>query len=150
MGYTTEFEGRFTLNRQLDPETLLFLQKFNGTRRMARKLGPEYGVEGEFYVDGGGYAGQAKDASIVDFNRPPRTQPGLWCQWRPTDDGAAIEWDGGEKFYRYVEWLEYLIANILAPKGYALSGEVKWQGEDMSDRGVIRVSDNKVESTPLA
>jgi hypothetical protein len=145
MGYTTEFEGRFTLNKPLDPETLTFLQKFNETRRMARKLGPEYGIEGEFFVDGKGFAGQDEDSSIIDYNRPPVTQPGLWCKWRPTDDGAAIEWDGMEKFYSYVEWLKYLIANFLAPKGYVLSGSVAYQGERPEDKGRIEVNDNKVK-----
>src|SRR5574337_684850 len=99
MGYSTDFFGSFELNKPLDADTLKFLQKFNETRRMARKLGREYGVEGEFYVDGTGDFGQERDATVIDGNRPPSTQPGLWCQWRPTDDGTAIEWDGGEKFY---------------------------------------------------
>lgn len=145
MGYTTEFEGRFTLNRQLDAETLTFLRKFNETRRMKRRVPEKYGVEGEFYVDGVGLFGQGEDGTIIDYNEPPSTQPDLWCKWRPTDDGAAIEWDGAEKFYAYVEWLEYLITNVLAPKGYVLNGEVRYQGERQDDRGRIVATDNKVK-----
>ena len=146
MGYTTDFNGSFRLNKTLDEQTKTFLKKFAETRRMKRKLGPEYGVDGEFYVDGAGYAGQDHEASIVDYNTPPRTQPGLWCQWVPTEDGNFIEWDGGEKFYDYVEWLEYLIKNFLAPKGYVLNGEVQWQGEDTGDVGRIVVTDNVVRT----
>jgi hypothetical protein len=56
----------------------------------------------------------------------------------------GIEWDGGEKFYDYVEWLEYIINNFLAPKGYVLNGECPYQGEDSDDVGKIVVKDNVV------
>lgn len=146
MGYTTDFKGRFNLNRVLDGELFIFLKKFAETRRMARQLPPKYGVEGEFYVDGKGDFGQDKDTSIIDYNNPPRTQPGLWCQWTPTEDGKGIEWDGGEKFYSYVEWLKYIIVNFLAPNGYILNGSVEWSGEEQGDVGVINVTNNVVNA----
>ncbi len=145
MGYTTDFNGEFKLNKKLDDKTHEFLKKFAETRRMQRNLGPEYGVEGEFFVDGEGFAGQDKDDSVMDYNKPPRTQPGLWCQWTPSEDGMSIGWDGGEKFYCYVEWLNYIIKNFLAPKGYILNGDVEFQGEDNGDFGVIRVINNVVK-----
>jgi acyl-homoserine lactone acylase PvdQ len=145
MGYTTDFEGRFKLNKKLDYETRDFLVKFNETRRMKRQFADnKYGVDGEFYVDGAGDFGQDHENSVVDFNCPPSTQPSLWCQWRPSRDGEYIEWDGGEKFYDYVPWLRYLVKNVLAPKGYTLNGEVYWQGEDSNDRGIIVAQDNKI------
>lgn len=144
MGYTTEFQGSFKLNKPLDAETLAYLNKFNQTRRMKRNLDPKYGVEGEFYVDGEGWAGQDRDASIVEYNRPPSTQPSLWCQWRPSEDGTAIEWDEGEKCYNYIEWIEYIIKNFLAPKDYILNGQVDWYGEERDDVGTINVIDNEV------
>lgn len=149
MGYTTDFEGRFELNKKLTPTLKTFLTKFNQSRRMARKLPKKYGIEGEFFVDGKGSFGQDNDASVIDNNRPPKTQPGLWCQWTPSEDGKGIEWDGGEKFYEYIPWLEYIIKNFLAPKGYVLNGTVKWQGEEMGDRGKIMVKDNVVTSQVL-
>lgn len=144
MGYTTDFEGHFALNRKLTPKLQDYLVRFSETRRMSRKLPEKYGVEGEFYVDGGGEYGQDREPDIIDYNTPPSTQPGLWCQWRPTEDGMGIEWDGGEKFYHYAEWLTYIINNFLAPKGYVLNGQVSWQGEDSGDIGVLEVKDNKV------
>ena len=144
MGYTTEFDGYFEFNKPLDAETLEFLKKFNATRRMARNV-DGYGIEGEFYVDGGGYCGQDQEDNIIDYNRQPRTQPSLWCQWRPSDDGTTLAWDGDEKFYNYVEWLEYLIENILAPRGYEIHGVVEWQCEDREDIGQIEVKHNKVK-----
>lgn len=142
MGYTTDFHGTFRLNKRLTPKLHEYLKKFANTRRMARKLPKKYGVEGEFYVDGGGMCGQDHEPSIIDYNHPPSTQPGLWCQWVPTDDGMGIEWDGGEKFYNYVEWLQYIVSNFLEPKGYILNGSVEWQGEDRGDVGIIEVRDN--------
>lgn len=147
MGYTTDFEGCFKLNKKLDKKTLEFLQKFSETRRMARKLPKEFGIEGEFFVDGKGSFGQDDDKSIIDHNRPPKTQPSLWCQWIPSQDGKFLEWDGGEKFYEYIDWIEYIIKNFLEPKGYVLNGEVRWRGEDFNDAGTIVVKKNKVSTT---
>jgi hypothetical protein len=144
MGYTTDFSGSFQLDRSLDDETYTFLKKLNETRRMKRNVDPKYGVEGEFYVDGPGFAGQDHEENVVSYNEPPSTQPGLWCKWAPTEDRDEIEWDGGEKFYNYVGWIEYIIDKILAPKGYKLTGRVEWVGEDQSDRGVIEIKDNVV------
>jgi hypothetical protein len=118
---------------------------------MARRLPKEFGVEGELFVDAKedpndpmSGAGQAHTPDIIDYNRPPRTQPSLWNHWIPTDDGCAIYWDGGEKFYEYVAWIKYLIDKVLAPRGYTLDGEVDWEGEDSDDRGMIVVRKNKV------
>lgn len=147
MGYTTDFRGQFDISTRLDTDTQTLLTKLNETRRMARKLGPEYGIEGEFYVDGKGSFGQDREDSVIEYNRPPSTQPSLWCQWRPTKDGLHIEWDGGEKFYSYVEWIEYIINKILAPRGYFLTGIVEWRGEDWDDVGAIHIKNNVVTAT---
>lgn len=149
MGYTTNFYGTLKLNKQLSLDDKNFLDKFAKTRRMARDVDEKYGVEGEFYVDGGGFMGQDHKSNIIDHNRPPKTQPGLWCHWVPTEDGWGIEWDGGEKFYDYVEWLVYIIKNFLAPKDYVLNGTIEWAGEDDDDRGIIKVVDNKVVTQHL-
>jgi hypothetical protein len=143
MGYTTDFNGQFDLNKPLDSDTHSLLDGLNRTRRMGRKgLDPKlYGVEGEFYVQGDDPLGNnMNDKSVIDY------QPGLWCQWRPTPDGEHIEWDEGEKFYNYVEWIEYIINSILAPRGYVLSGDVSWQGEDSDDVGIISIRNNVVKT----
>jgi hypothetical protein len=141
----------------LRPEHAAYLKQFNDTRRMKRdpkkaKLLPDpcreaaglpLGKEAGYFVAGEGFAGQGRDDSVLDYNRPPAGQPGLWCGWAPSEDGSAIVWDGVEKFYNYVEWLRYLIAHFLAPWGYFLNGRMTWQGEDEEDRGVITVRQNK-------
>lgn len=148
MGYTTDFSGRFELDKPLAPKMKKFLTLLNETRRMKRNVDEAFGIEGEFFVFGTGNYGQDHDNSIVDFNQQPSTQPSLWCQWVPNEDGTAIEWDGGEKFYAYSEWLFYLINKILAPNGYTLNGTVIWQGEETGDVGKIHVVDNVVTVAP--
>lgn len=158
MGYTTDFWGEFKVEPALKPEHAAYLKKFNETRRMKRnadeaeKLADPVreaaclpiGPEGSFFVGGLGWAGQDEDPSIVEYNDPPVGQPGLWCQWQSNEDGTAIEWDGGEKFYYYTEWLEYIIENFLYPWGYVLNGEVQWQGEESDDMGKLVVKNNEV------
>lgn len=158
MGYTTDFDGVFTLDRPLSDEHKRYLRRFVETRRMARNpeiaatlsdperiaVGLPIGEEACFFVGGSGFRGQTDDASVIAHNKPPAGQPGLWCQWVPTDDGTGIAWDGGEKFYAYVEWITYIVAKFLKPWGYVLNGEVLWQGEDSGDFGKIVVTDNEV------
>ncbi len=144
MGYTTDFSGSFKLDNKLDADTHKLLNGLASTRRVARRI-EGYGIDGEFYIEGEGLARRESEIEdIIDNNRPPRTQPSLWCQWVPTSDGMEIEWDGGEKFYEYVEWIEYLINSVLKPRGYVLNGEIDWYGEDRSDMGKIVVTNNSV------
>jgi len=159
MGYHTNFEGSFQLDKPLHPIHLTFLKKFNETRRMkrdpfklqygssfARLAGLEsLGVEGGYYVEGAGFCGQDREDSIIDHNCPPAGQPSLWCQWTPNENGTKIVWDDGEKFYDYTKWIEYLIEHFLEPWGYKLNGEVFWFGEEDNDRGKIVIKDNVVE-----
>lgn len=155
MGYTTTFTGKFTCTPALNADQVAYLKALADTRRMQRKgasklpdplreaVGLPVGNEGEYFVGGTGWAGQDHDETIVDYNNPPAAQPGLWCQWVPSDDGKFIKWDGGEKFYQYVEWIKYINENFLKPWGVKLSGDVKWRGEESSDRGVM-VANNGV------
>ena len=81
----------------------------------------------------------------MDYNAPPRTQPSLWLQWVVTKDRLHIKWDNGDKFYNYVDWIEYIINKILKPRGYALNGKVRWKGEEEEDIGRIYVTNNKIK-----
>jgi len=161
MGYTTDFIGSFNLDKPLAKNHLDYLVAFASTRRMARNpvltnllpdsirlsAGLPVGIDGGFYVGGAeSNMGQERTNDIINYNSPPNGQTSLWCQWVPNEDGTAIEWDNGEKFYSYIEWIEYLINNFLAPWGYKLNGEVIWQGEDTDDMGKIVIKNNKVKT----
>ncbi len=149
MGYTTTFKGSIKIDPPLNTEEIAFLKKFNETRRMHRSKGP-------YYVDNTGFAGQDEASDVINYNAPPNGQPGLWCQWRPSDDGQCIEWDGNEKFYQSAEWMKYIIEHFLRPNaiaspslpflsGHVCSGTIYAQGEDSADRWKLVVDNNTVK-----
>lgn len=70
--------------------------------------------------------------------------PGFWCGWAPTDDRKHLAWNGSEKFYNYVEWLELIIDKFFERWGVLLNGNVRWTGEDKKDKGVISINDSIV------
>lgn len=153
MGYTTYFTGQINVEPALNPQEIEFLKKFNETRRINRTKGP-------YFVDGSGSFGQGSDPDITNFNQPPEGQPSLWCQWTPTEDGTAIVWDEGEKFYESPEWMAYLIEHFLAPnpkalselqflQGHMLNGTISAQGEEPSDMWLLHVRNNVVSVEEL-
>jgi hypothetical protein len=158
MGYTTKFMGEFKIDKPVDEKTYKLLDGLNKTRRMKRdskklaeRLGKTeedvinlYGDECEFWVEDSNDHGQDCTSDIVDYNKPPKSQPGLWCHWRMQEDCQTIDWDEGEKFYSYIEWVTYIIDKILKPRGYVVNGSVDWRGEDFYDNGFIIIKDNTV------
>jgi len=120
-----------------------------------------YGIDGSYFnLEDNAYSG----GNIIDCNTPPgelqgwdnetrkindarvkdgTAQPGLWCQW--IIDGDEVQWDSGEKFYNYTEWIKYLIQHFFEPWGIKLNGEVYWDGDDAEDLGKIVITDNVVE-----
>lgn len=149
MGYTTDFWGAVKIDPPLNAEEVDFLKRFAGSRRMKRG-------KGSYYAEPGNDFGQAHEEDILDYNTPPDDQPGLWCQWVPTQDGDALVWDQGEKFYSPVEWMKYLIEHFLKPEALAkkalpflqanhvCNGTIDAQGEDSDDRWRLVVKDNNV------
>jgi hypothetical protein len=149
MGYTTEFSGSVSINPPLNEAEIAFLNKFAEVRHMDR-------IKGPYFVDGSDSFGQGHDGDIRDYNRPGIGQPGLWCQWIPTEDGTEIEWDGGEKFYEATAWMEYIIDHFLSPTAVAkdklpflqanhtVNGEIDADGEDSGDVWKLVVKNNKV------
>ena len=171
MGYETSFSGKFKLDKLLSAAHKAYLVKFNDTRRMKRNeqitaarpdpireaVGLPVGKEGGYFVGAVGHVGQEDEdgqlfssneryisLGIIDYNREPEGQHGLWCPWVPTEDGKGIHIPEENKHYSYIEWLGYIIEHFLTPWGYNLSGKVRWKGEDSKDRGFICVSNNKV------
>lgn len=146
MGYTTDFTGQIEVSPPLNDEEIEYLKKFSETRRMSCEQGP-------YYVDRGGLFGQDHEDGISNYNSPPAGQPSLWCQWVPTDDGQHIEWNGTEKFYCSVEWMQYLMDHFIGPtplaapeldflQPHTLNGEITAQGEEYDDRWVLKVENN--------
>lgn len=167
MGYSTDFWGEVRIDPPLNASEKSYLQDFASTRRMKRENGP-------YFVKATGFMGQGPDEDVQEYNGPDITQPGLWCQWVPTEDGSALEWDGGEKFYSSVEWMKYLINAFLSSEAklktdleegafeaqawpvderfkdftfdHVVNGEIDAQGEDLDDRWKLTVEDNEVRT----
>jgi hypothetical protein len=153
VGYHTEFIGEFTLDRKLQDIQATYLRTFSDTRRMGRDprvllMSPKVGSEAILLMKQCGldlgsdcqfYIGDDSEG-VVNNNRPPVGQPSLWCQWTPTQDRKGIEWDGGEKFYNYIEWAQYLLDKFLKPWGYQVSGSVQWRGEEFDDFGLVNIT----------
>lgn len=155
MGYTTYFGGTISIDPPLTKEQVAYINKFSDTRRMKRDpaklvnmpdpirgaVNLPLGVNGGYYVGSTCQFGQDRDA-VIDYNSPPSGQPSLWCQWIVSNDGSMLEWDGGEKFYYYTDWLRYLIEHFFSKWNRTLEGEISWQGEESDDRGIIYVHKN--------
>jgi len=83
---------------------------------------------------------QDKDYYYFEKQAMPDTR----LSWEIQADRQTFEWDGSEKFYSYIEWIEYIIKEVLSPAGYFLSGNIIWQGANMLDIGQIKVVRNKI------
>ncbi|MAH51883.1 hypothetical protein CMI37_39060 [Candidatus Pacearchaeota archaeon] len=81
-----------------------------------------------------------------EWREGKNNMPDGWCDWETNPEGTELRHNGAEKFYHYVEWLEWLIRNFFKPKGVVLNGEIEWDGEDRSDIGIIIIKDNVVEA----
>ena len=156
MGYTTTFSGAFYFESPVPEKIIKYINDFSRTRHMKRsnkiirEIYPEWklrswngslGKNGEYFLDVDSNV-WAADSSVLDINSNPKFQPGLWCHWIISDDGKRLGWDGAEKFYSYIEWLDYLIENFFCSSDLILNGTVEWQGEDEDDKGSIIVSEN--------
>lgn len=117
MGYRTDFIGYIEIEPPLNTAEHQYLSAFSRSRRCTRTGGP-YAVPGNPYAE--------DEAAYVDVNLPPEGQPGLWCDWMPTGEGAALHVEGREKFYQPVEWLTYLIEHFLKPGAHASRSNEPW------------------------
>jgi hypothetical protein len=121
MGYDTDFDGMFTLSRE---PTQLEVEIFDDITMVDHR---------------------APDFDTLDVNRDYQLhilgadQRAVHCEWVLSKNQGRyyIRYSGGEKFYAYVEWLEFLIRHWLKPWGIELRGSVRYYGEDAEDRGVI-------------
>lgn len=162
MGYTTTFSGQVNVVPPLNQAEIDFLNAFAATRRVQRTRGPYYVGDRGCGVFSPGRRGIDGETDVTNMNRPPEGQPGLWCQWIPTDDGTAIQWDCGEKFYDSEEWMQYLIDHFLKPGAEAsksgdpqfagftfdhvCNGEIEAAGESGDDFWLLVVKDNDVST----
>jgi len=147
------FGGALALDKELMEEQRQYLMAFSRTRRMKRdaelaKALPDplreavwldIGEEGGYYV-----GGSTDDESILKHSIPPIEQPSINCKWEPSISGKSIVW-AGNKFFGYIEWLEYLIEHFIEPWGREINGMIEIKNEADDVLGYIKVIKNKVE-----
>lgn len=157
MGYSTYFNGNVQIDPPLNKDEISYLKDFALSRRRYRQKGALYIGNTENYET-------SVEEDVIDNTRPDPDQPGLWCQWTPSDDGTTLEWDQGEKFYQSAAWMKYIVENLLAPSavdylidhgtedprlnsftcGHTVNGTIYAEGEESDDRWQLVVKDNVV------
>jgi hypothetical protein len=108
MGYTTDFIGHIDITPSLNEAELAYLDAFRLSRRFDRPGGP-------YEVPPNPYAEDSGDVDVDTYNAVAPGQPQLWCQWQACWQGCCLAFDGHEKFYQPVRWMEYLIDHFLRP-----------------------------------
>lgn len=114
MGYTTDFRGKLEFDKPLTRDMLVTYHKFQQIRH-------EDGYQ-------------------------PFGKPSIWLQWVIVEENNKyyLEWDETEKFYEYVDWLEYIIKYVFKVWDVKLNGEIEWRGEEWVDTGTIVVEDSNI------
>lgn len=150
MGYTTDFVGHIDIEPPLNDAEIEYLLAFSASRRFAR--------ETPYDVPGNPRAETSAGVEPARYNRPPKGQPDLWCDWQVCWDGCCMSWSGNEKSYAMVEWLRYVIDHFLRPGALAASdarftgftfdhtvtGTVVGCRRDNKELFLIRAADNVV------
>ena len=120
MSYYTDFSGKFTANKEFTTEIIDELL--------------------HLYNNGG--EGQFENIVLFPKNRIPKDT--CYNPWRAEGNTLMMHPDAWEwnHNYEYDKWLRAIIKYLLIPNGYVLNGEVKFQGEDPNDYGVLTVKNN--------
>jgi hypothetical protein len=158
MGYTTDFVGWVQVDPPLNEHETDYLRAFSRTRRWDRP-------EGSYVVLPHPLADDDHADDVDAYNRPAPGEPGLWCPWTSTSNGTALTFDGSEKAYQAVRWLEYVIDTFLREDATAAmtgdplfadfafdhvcDGAVAACRRDTGRLSVVLVTDNEVEERVL-
>lgn len=144
MGFNIYYEGTVKIDKPLDNETYNIIMGLSNTRRMVWNIDKlerdriayikEIGECGEFFF---GHEGmrprelrEFEKKYVIDVNHPPIGQPSIWGVWIVTEDRMGLIWNREEKSYCGHEWLQYIVKNILVPRGYNAEGIINWFTEE--------------------
>lgn len=157
MGYNIYYEGTIGLNKQLDEDTCNIILGLSETRRIqwdtaklerdGIALQKDIGQWGEFFFITSEEEKELENKYVIDYNCPPPGQPNLWGVWTVTDDRMGLIWNKYEKSYSGHEWLEYLVKEILVPRGYEANGIINWfnEGDLKNNRWHTIIERNSIE-----
>jgi hypothetical protein len=107
MDFSVPFTGTISVSPPLNQREIDFLRAFSRTRHMRWPEGP-YTTSEDW-----------PQLGPSNENQPHEGQPGLWCNWEPTDDGAGLQWNGDTNFDDADEWLRYVVDHFLRPDAVA-------------------------------
>lgn len=110
-----------------------YITEFTGAVKLDRKLTM---IEAKELLE---ISGADRSESITGID--------AYFQWVPAETLEHIVWDGNEKFYKYVEQLQWL-CNWLQERHISANGELYWSGEEAGDTGTLVVSENVVVAKP--
>ena len=158
MGYTTYFNGGFYFNKEVDEKLKEYIDKYSYTRHMsydtslikekipfwrAFTLNGDLGKNGALIADKQRLLDDFHGEFVKDYN-DNGVCPGLWSHWVIEDN--QLVWDEGEKFYNYIEWLEFYITHFFEPYDLVLNGVAYFYGEERGDCGYIIIDENHISS----
>jgi hypothetical protein len=129
MGDTgTTYQGALIIEPPLNPREVRALAAFFDSRRIQTEGGP---------LDCRTLPGFHPD--IIDMNRPPKGQPGLWCDLRVSEDGKTLEWDGTRHTTPpdLDKWIAYVIDHLLKPDAEFDIRERNFDLSQMSDEDLL-------------
>lgn len=111
-----------------------YTTKFTGAVKLGRKL----------------TMAEAKELLEIAESDKSQESTGIdaYFQWVPAATLEHIVWDGNEKFYSYVEQLQWLCSDWLDQRGITANGILHWQGEETGDTGTISIVGNVVTAQP--
>lgn len=143
MGYRTCLDGTINVSHRVHGPRLDYLTAFTQTRHMrldvqqcekiADPLRRAVDLPAGFWT-----IPDSWEAPVVLDMNCPGLAPSLNCPWEIYQDGSAIIWDGWEKPKGYVAWL-VVLATLLKCWGHDVKGEIRYEGEEDADQGVIRI-----------
>jgi hypothetical protein len=122
MGYSTDFTGELKFKEELTASQLAELKKFLGKDR--REIG--FGDDGKVYESDDEYWYHID----LEFN----------------DDFTGVRWDGSEKTYCLEHIVNFLTRQMrLKWPEFELVGEMEAQGEEYSDKWILKMKDGRAE-----
>jgi hypothetical protein len=112
MGYSTDFYGVLKTDKEIPAKIAAKMRELSETDTRDITHGGDHSVA-----------------------RPSGGFPGFHCDFAPTDDNHGIRWNGSEKTYDAVEWIDYLVRTYLGPNGITIpDGQfLDAQGEEHGD-----------------
>lgn len=128
MTYSIRYEGQLSIECPLNRREIRALTAFFDTRRIQTRGGP---------LDSRRLS--SADPDVIDYNRPPEGQPGLFCDLEVSEDGTVLRWGGDSSSGKpdLDKWIIYVIDHLLKPGAEFDIRERNFDLTGMSDEDLL-------------